>query len=162
MKLTVLLLVCAMLFSACSESTAPEDNAEKVSVQSLSSTLGFDWFSAEMTKYQPDAAKVLELQGKYNPATDAVYLYVNPSCGCKGTQKLFPHTMRVLNDAGIKEPRVEIYSMRSATDKHPYMSFMPVKRLPTIYIVRNGAVVGSFSEQPDDVVLEDMLLSYFK
>ncbi len=158
MKLTVLFFVCAMLFSACSESTAPDDNADKISVQGLSSTLGYEWFPAEMAAYKPDTAKVRQIQEAFNPATDVVYLYVNPSCGCKGTQKLFPHTMRILNDATILEPRVEIYSMRSATDKHPYMDRLSVKRLPTIFVVRNGVVVSSFSEQPDDKEIEDMLL----
>ncbi len=158
MKLTVLFLVCAMLFSACSESTAPDDTAEKISIQGLSNTLGYEWFPAEMAAYQPDAAKVSQIQTAFNPATDVIYFYVNPSCGCKGTQKLFPHTMRVLTDAAIQEQRIEIYSMRSSTDKHPYMSQLSVKRLPTVFIMRDGAIIGSFSEQPADTELEDMIL----
>ena len=162
MKLTVLFFVCALLFAACSESTAPDSSAEKMSLQSLQTSLGYDWFPREVSLYEPDTAKVRQIMEAFNPATDMIYFFVNPSCGCKGTQKLFPQTMRILTDAAIQEPLIEIYSMRSYSDSHPHMDRMSVKRLPTIFIVRNGAVLGSFSEQSDNTKLEDMILNVLR
>jgi len=158
MKLIALVLTCALVFAACSESTAPDYTAEKMSIASLNTTLGYDWFRVEENSYQSDTAKVRRITEAYNPDTDKFVFYVNPSCSCKGTQKLFPQTMRILRDAGITEPQIEIFSMRSASDKHPHMGHLDVKRLPTIFIVRNDVIVGSFSEQPNDTQIEDLVL----
>lgn len=159
-KLSFLMMaVCAILAVSCSESTAPEYKAEKLSMTQLNSTLGYEWFKAEVAVYTPDTSKVRRINEAYEPSTTSFYLYVNPSCSCKGTQKLFPHTVRILQDAGVTEPRMEIYSMRSASDEHPYMNLMQVHRLPTIFIVKNGVVVGSYSEQADGQGVEDILLS---
>lgn len=151
--------ICAVLTISCSESTAPEYKAEKMSMSQLNSTLGYEWFKAEVATYTPDAAKVQSIDEAYDPETTSFYLYVNPSCSCKGTQKLFPHTVRILQDAGVTESHMEIYSMRSTSDEHPYMDLLQVHRLPTIFIVKNGVVVGSYSEQANSQEVEDLILS---
>lgn len=162
MKLSILLIACAVILASCSEATAPDYTAQKMSLQSLNTTLGYEWFPAEVSAYQPDTAKVSQITGNFNPATDTVYFYVNPSCSCKGTQKLFPHAMRILMDAGVQESHIEIYSMRSSEDKHPHMSRMQVHRLPTIFIMRAGQIAGSFSEQAEGTAVEDLILDALK
>lgn len=159
-KLSFLVMaVCAVLAVSCSESTAPEYKAEKMSIAQLNQTLGYEWFKAEVAVYTPDTAKIRTISEAYDPATDSFYLYVNPSCSCTGTQKLFPHTVRVLQEAGVTEQQMEIYSMRSTSDEHPHMSLMQVHRLPTIFVVRDGVVTGSFSEQAAGDGVEDLLLT---
>jgi hypothetical protein len=159
-KLSLLLVaLCAVFAVSCSESTAPEYKAEKMSITQLNETLGYEWFKAEVAVYTPDAGKVQRIDEAYDPETTSFYLFVNPSCSCKGTQKLFPHTVRILQDAGVTESHMEIYSMRSTSDEHPYMDLLQVHRLPTIFVVKNGVVVGSYSEQASGQEVEDILLS---
>lgn len=159
MKFSFLLIaLCAVLTMSCSESTSPEYTAEKITVTTLSSKLGYEWFPAEVASFQPDTAAVRAIKEAYNADTHKFYLYVNPSCSCKGTQKLFPHTVRILQEAGVQEANIEIYSMRSTSDKHPHMSKMSVHKLPTVFLVHNGVISQSFSEEPDGRKLESLIL----
>lgn len=159
MKLSFLFIaLCAIITMACSDATSPEYNAERITAHTLSSKLGFEWFPEEVSSFQPDTAAVRAIKDAYSADNHKFYLYVNPSCSCKGTQKLFPHTIRILQDAGVKESDIEIYSMRSTSDKHPYMDKMPVQKLPTVFVVKNDVVVRSFSEELVGQKLESMIL----
>lgn len=155
---SLLIALCAIVAMSCSDSTSPEYNAERMTIQTLSSKLGFEWFPAEMAAFQPDTAGIRAIKDAYDADTHKFYLYVNPSCSCKGTQKLFPHTIRILQDAGVKESDIEIYSMRSTSDKHPYMDKMPVQKLPTIFVLKDDTVVRAFSEELDGQKLEKVIL----
>lgn len=139
-----LILGVAFVLSSCSNSTAPVYTAEKLTVSQLNSTPGYSWFNQEMVAYSSlmDTTIVKQVKTAFDTSSYRCVVYVNPSCTCDGTQKLFPHAIEVMKAAGVPESNFEIYSMRTANDTQPYLSTMKPPSLPTIFILKKGAVVG--------------------
>ncbi len=132
----------------CTETVAPEYEAEEMSLAQLRNTPGYSWFDLEMELYQPDTALVQAIAQAYVPGEHHFTFFVKPECQCQGTTKLFPHVVRILLDAAIPDTAMTIYSMRSIRDKYPHPDVFQLKRLPTIFCTRNGSVVGEISELP--------------
>lgn len=155
----IAVVACAVLLGACAQSTQPESTAERLTLEQLRTTPGFAWFEAEFQAYRPDTALVAQIRSAYVPGEHHFYLYVKPTCSCVGTQKLFPHFLRVLSEVGVRTEDYEIYAMHGAEDRHPHQSWLHVERLPSFFITRGGEIRGSISgELPPDKTLEQLLL----
>ncbi|MDW8075682.1 MAG: hypothetical protein RMK00_07905 [Bacteroidota bacterium] len=129
--------IVVVFLVGCSE-TPVEYVAEEFTVYGIARQPGYAWFMQEKDTYQPDAAKVAQIQAKVGEISRC-YLFVNPSCTCNGTQKHFPHFVRCMEVAGFPLDSITILSMRNASTKHPYMNRFQVNRLPTFFLVlRSG------------------------
>lgn len=143
----------------CADGSSPASTAAQMTLAELKTSAGYAWFPYESDGFTPDAAKIAEI-GSVVSGEDKVYMFVNPSCSCKGTQKLFPRTVKVLLEAGLKESQIEIWSMRSTSDAHPYKERFSLQALPTIYFVRGGATRGQLTEFPEgEATLENAILT---
>lgn len=145
MRKTFLLLVSTLVFAACS-SQAPTDEAQLLTFDELTKTPGYAWFPAEMASYNPDPSMVDSVTMHFRPSEQKVCIFVKPTCSCSGTKRLFPRTVKTLQEAGIDMSKVEFWSMRSATDKHPYQDEVTLHGLPTIVVLRNGVPAGRIEE----------------
>ena len=151
--------VLGLLLWACTQSTQPEYTAERLTLEQLRTTPGFAWFDAEFQAYQPDTALVAQIRAAYVPGQHRFYVYVKPTCSCVGTQKLFPHFLRVLAEAAVRAEDCEIYAMHGTGDKHPHQGWLHIERLPSFYIAYGGEIRGSIlGELPPDKTLEQVIL----
>ena len=149
----------AVIALGCATSTQPEYTAERLTLEQLQTTPGFAWFSAEFHSYQPDTALLDDIRAAYRPGYHRFYVYVKPTCSCVGTQKLFPHFMRILAEAGVRAEDCEIYAMHGTGDKHPHEHWLHIQRLPSFFIAAEGNIVGSIlGELPPDKSLEQVLV----
>ncbi len=131
----------------CVTTTEPSTDAQRLSVVDLTQTPGFTWFVAEMDGYRPDTSHVNRVRVAMNASPDKkVYIFVRPTCSCRGTQRMFPQVMKTLMDAGVDMGRVEVWSMKAATDAQPYASLFTVTQLPAFYVVANGTVTASMGD----------------
>ncbi len=143
----------------CAQSTQPESTAERLTLQQLQTTPGFAWFSAEFQAYQPDTLLVAEIRQLYRPGFHRFYIYVKPTCSCVGTQKLFPHFVRVLVECGVEAGDYEIYAMHDVGDRHPYGHRWRLQRLPSFFVTAADSLVGSLvGDLPPDKTIEGFLL----
>lgn len=136
-KISLTLLVAALL-SACS-TQEPEYVAQLLTLDELNNSAGYAWFPTETGLYTPDASMVSTVETQFTP-NKKIYIYVRPSCSCKGTQKLFPQVMKTLIEANVDLSRVEIYSVRGTTDKHPYSDRITLTSLPAFYVFRDDTL----------------------
>jgi hypothetical protein len=123
---------------ACSSDQVDVD-AQRLTVAELNTSAGYVWFPAETAVYSPRPEFVADIAKRFTPDTRAI-VFVRPTCSCRGTQKLFPHVVKTLMQAGVHEDQIEIFSMRSNQDKHPYADRISVTALPAIFIERSGTV----------------------
>jgi len=133
--------LCILFAVGCTSTEAPELAAEQLSMTELTKSPGYSWFVAEMTTYSPNTEMVSQINTSMATRPGSkVLIFVRPSCSCRGTQRLFPQVMRTLVDAKVDTSRIEIWSMRNATDKQPYQSTFTITSLPAIYVLESGAV----------------------
>lgn len=142
--ISVVLLLCTVILVGCS-TDEPEYVAERLTVEELNTSAGFIWFPAETSLYQPNPAKVAEVRTNFTATTKAV-IFVRPTCSCRGTQKLFPQVVKTLMEANVPMDRVEIYSVRSTKDKHPYQNRITLNELPAVFIDRSDTITVGFVE----------------
>lgn len=151
MKLLVLALAALVVLSSCSTTEPTELTAEQITIEELTKTPGYAWFNAETNAYTPDPAAVAEVRAAMEAAPERrVCVFVKPACTCRGTQRLFPQVMKTLMAAGVNMNRVEVWSMRSATDRHRYENMFTLTELPSIYVLENGTLRSKVSDRDYD------------
>ncbi len=134
----------------CTETVAPEYEAQPMTLEQLRSTPGYSWFDLEMSLYEPDTQLVAAIAQAYQPGVHHFTFFVKPECQCKGTAQLSPRFVRILLAAAVPDTAMTIYSMRTPQDKHPDPDRFQIQKLPTIFCTRQGTVVGQISELPGD------------
>lgn len=144
-KLWILAGFISAFLASCSDNDNIRD-AAFITIADMQLTPGFEWFSPEYNDYQPKQDIIDSIKTKITSNNDLFILYMNPSCACIGTQKYFPATVKILNQAGIDEPRLKIYSMYRAVDRHPYQARFNVISLPAIFTVRDSLPVFSIMD----------------
>lgn len=157
-----LLLLSLVTISCTTSSDVPP--ARLLQLESLGTQAGFSWFDVEVQQYQPNPADIQQLTSAL--AADPslrFYIFVNPSCSCVGTQKLFPQLYRTLRDAGVPAAKIFAYDMRKYSAAHPHQQLLPVRQLPTIYVTKisnnQETVLGEILElPPQNVTLAQKLL----
>lgn len=138
MKRALIALMVMVGLTACS-TDEPEYVAQRLSLDELNTAAGYVWFPTETSAYNPSAAVVADVAANFSSA-HKMFIFVRPSCSCKGTQKLFPQVMKTLIAANVPLDRVEVYSVRGTTDKHPYMDRIQLTATPAFYILRNDSL----------------------
>lgn len=135
--------LCALatitLVSIACSTQDPVLDAQRLTVAELNTSAGYVWFPTESRLYVPRQEFVSLVRDRFT--TDTRFLiFVRPTCSCRGTQKLFPQVIRVLLDAQVPESNIEIYSVRSNQDKHPYMDQIALGNLPAVYVQRSSSI----------------------
>ncbi len=152
-------VLLAALVNSCETTTAPTGPAKRITIQQIQSSPGFAWFVTERDTYTPQADTVVLVKATFKSDVHKIYIHVNPSCGCVGTQKLFPHFMRVVQDAGIADSNFTIYSMAQAKDEHPETSQFTITQLPSIFITKNDVLVATIKDVLPGISVEQQILS---
>lgn len=148
MKLLLALASVAIVVSACTTTEPTDPVAEQLTMQQLTMSPGYSWFMAEMDSYLPKQTVLDDISTSMTTNTNRrVCIFVKPSCSCRGTQRLFPQVVKALTAAKVDMNRVEIWSMRGNTDKHPYQSIISIGELPAIYVLENNVVRSMISDK---------------
>jgi len=148
MKLFLALASMVVVLSACTTTEPTEPVAEQLSMQQLTMSPGYSWFMAEMDSYLPKQSVLDDISTSMTANVNRrVCIFVKPSCSCRGTQRLFPQVVKELTAAKVDMSRVEIWSMRGTTDKHPYQSIITIGELPAIYVLENNAIRSMVSDK---------------
>ncbi len=148
MKLLLALVSMVVVLSACTTTEPTEPVAEQLSMQQLTMSPGYSWFMAEMDSYLPKQSVLDDISTSMTANVNRrVCIFVKPSCSCRGTQRLFPQVVKALTAAKVDMSRVEIWSMRGTTDKHPYQSIITIGELPAIYVLENNAIRSMVSDK---------------
>lgn len=148
MKLLLALVSMVVVLSACTTTEPTEPVAEQLSMQQLTMSPGYSWFMAEMDSYLPKQSVLDDISTSMTANVNRrVCIFVKPSCSCRGTQRLFPQVVKALTAAKVDMSRVEIWSMRGNTDKHPYQSIITIGELPAIYVLENNAIRSMVSDK---------------
>ena len=142
--LTSILLIFG-IFSACTDNgqDAESKPAQVMTVTQIKATVGYAWFEPEFNLYHPVSNILGQINAEFQKNPCQFYIFVNPSCACTGTQKNFPHVVKILDSANIKETSYTIYSMLSYKSPHPYNTIFTLTQLPSFYIIRNQKPVYS-------------------
>ena len=162
MKILAALLSIALIATAC-ETTGTGGAAQQLTLAELNSVPGYAWFPAEMTTFTPSAEMIDLINTRFDENEHKIYVFVKPSCSCRGTQKLFPQVMKTITESNIPMENVEIWSMRSTTDEHPHMAQMTVTDLPVVFVLRNDEVASQildaqYSSTNADTLVANSLL----
>jgi len=152
------ILVLAVTLAACS-TTEPDNQAQQLSMTELTQAPGYAWFPAEMSTYTPRDQYVQVVSSEFHTDSQKVCVFVKPSCACTGTQKLFPQIMKTLMASGVDMDRVEIWSMRSESDGHPYSSIIQITDLPEIWVLQNGQPFSHVAEDQYNLENADSLIA---
>lgn len=154
--LAIVALACALL--GCSDSSTPDPAGQQLLISDLGQNPGYAWYQTEIGSYTPDPAMVDSVKSHFG-TDEKVCIFVRPSCGCRGTQKLFPRVMKTLMDANVDLSKVEIWSMRNPSDNTPYDATFSLTSLPTIVVMRNGAEVSRIIDADFNEVNADTLIA---
>ncbi len=155
--IALLSLVFAVLYSC--DTTTPSTEAERISISDLGNNPGFSWFQGEVAAYTPDSNMVKVVASAFQPDRQRVCIFVRPSCGCRGTQKLFPQIMKTLMAANIDMGLIEVWGMRNPSDNNPYTSVYQLQSLPTIVVMRSGGESARIIDADYNEVNADSLIA---
>ena len=151
-------LTVISLVAAC-ETTTPDPSGQLMSISDLGGNPGYSWYQTEIASYTPDASMVDSIVSNFQPADEKVCIFVRPSCGCRGTQRLFPQIMKTLMDAKLDTSKIEIWSMRNPSDKTPYSSTLELTTLPSIVVIKNGVESARIVDADYNEVNADTLIA---
>ncbi len=132
----------SMLYS-CNETTSPIQDAVKMSKAEIEASIGYEWFAPEWEIYKPDTAIVSQIKAVFDSTNENFYIFLSPSCGCKGVAKTSAELVKVLETSNISENSFEMYSMSSIDSKHPYTDIIKLNTIPSAYYIKNGQPVYS-------------------
>lgn len=152
------LLTVLFLVAAC-ETTTPDPAGQLMSISDLGENPGYSWYQTEIASYTPDASMVDSIVRNFQSADEKVCIFVRPSCGCRGTQRLFPQIMKTLIAAKVDMSKIEIWSMRNPSDKTPYSSTLKLTTLPSIVVTKNGVELARIVDADYNEVNADTLIA---
>ena len=141
--LSLLFIAFALLFYSCEQTTNPVEDAVKMSKADIEKSIGYEWFAPEWEIYKPDTSIVSQIQAAFDSANEKFYIFLSPSCGCKGIAKTSAELVKVLDESKIPDSNYELYSMSGTNSKHPYMDMIKINTIPSAYYIKNGKPVYS-------------------
>lgn len=167
-KIIIIGIFVIGLFSlgSCEDSSTISE-ARRATVEDMLIQPGFAWFDEAKKNYVYDTLVVDQIKN-YN-TKQKLFLFVKPSCSCDGTKRIFPHFIKVLEQAGLSQSDYELYFMSSEEDKHPYMTDIKIKNLPGFYYKNTDGSYYSIVDTLSDRLgknlnykIEDILLEAAK
>ena len=116
-----------------------------------------EWFDAQYSRYQPDAAKLEKLRSLL--AGTSIEAYFGTWCG--DSRRQIPRLVRLLDGAGFDEKRLTLVALSDRPMEFKQSPGRPeakryVHRTPTIVIVRDGGEIGRIVETPSGSLESDL------
>lgn len=133
----------ASILYSCKETTAPVQDAVKMTKAEIESSIGYEWFAPEWEIYKPDTSIVSQINANFDANNEQFYIFLSPSCGCKGVAKTSAQLLKVIENSDIPINNYALYSMSGTNSKHPYMDIISLHTLPSAYYIKNGQAVYS-------------------
>lgn len=121
--------VLIILLNACSGEVV-EKNAVEKSINQLFSTPGFEWFEYEFYRYSPDTFATHQIDSLWKTRQYLFILFVQPSCNCDETQKIFPSIVKSLKMGNVPDSVIKIYLVMNLDYSHPFEKKFKVMTLP--------------------------------
>lgn len=161
MKYFIILAIASAFFiGGCTTTEVPESTAQKLTLDELTKAPGFTWFVAEMSRFTPNSQYLAPIESAFTAAPEKkLCIFVKPTCSCRGTQRLFPQVVKTLLDAKVPDSRIEIWSMSTEKDRHPYEGIVSITTLPAIFVMENGVIRDSILESTFNERNADSLLA---
>lgn len=149
MKYIPAIILLAMAFLVSCDDNAVIYDAEPLAVDSIEYKAGYLWYTEEFSNYAPDTDLVKEISAEYNEHKGKLkfVVYAKPECTCPGDHRYFPKYMRILMDAGIDKSNIEIFSMTSTNNHHPYEEKLTVQLLPGFFLIYADNWVYDISDE---------------
>lgn len=127
-------LIIVFILVSCQVNDS-DTTAKLITVQELLNLLpGYEWFSYEYYKYQPEKVAIGTIDSLWNLKRYKFIVFSNPSCNCEGTQAIFPAIVKCLKSSNIPDSSIFIYSMLNVTYQHPFKNKFIIKKLPACFI----------------------------
>lgn len=121
--------VLSIIFVNCTGEDIEKKSIEK-SIADLYSTPGFEWFDFELNQYKPDTVATKQIDSLWKIRRYRFILFVQPSCNCSETQKVFPSIIKSLKEGGVPDSAIKIYLILDLGYSHPYEKKFKVVSLP--------------------------------
>ncbi len=124
-----IILFFSLLIASCDENIG-DNTAKKKTLTEIRTEPGFEWFDYEFSTYSPDSSALKEIDSLWQIKKSRFLIFVNPSCNCSGTQKVFPSIVKSLKAGNVPDSAIEIFVMIKETYSHPYMNNFKIESLP--------------------------------
>lgn len=165
MRIILLTVVFALFMVSCENDESTKE-AELITYSELLNQAGFEWFPTRYQEYQVNDSLITLISENYNSEEHEFVMFVKPSCGCEGTQEIFPAIVKILDEAGIDSEKYTFYAMGDEDFNHPYIESIDINDLPTCVTLKNGIPVYSMldslafieAREQDTVLLEHPIL----
>lgn len=128
-KRILLFSILIMILNACSGEVV-EKNAVEKSINQLFTTPGFEWFEYELNQYGPDTIATNQIDSLWKIRQYRFILFVQPSCNCNETQKIFPSIVKSLKLGNVPDTVIKIYLIMDLDYSHPFEKKFKVMTLP--------------------------------
>lgn len=124
----IVILISFFLMNCSGEDT--EKFASEKTINDLYSTPGFEWFEYEYSQYTPDSFSVKQIDSLWKLRRYRFIVFVQPSCNCSETQKVFPSIIKSLQESNVPDSAIKIYLVLDFTYSHPFEKKFKVVSLP--------------------------------
>lgn len=116
-----------------------------------------EWFNAEYTSYQVDAAAAAPLKGKFTDLDIEIFM----GTWCSDSQREVPRFYKILDELGVSEQRLRMYSLddhpdRRKTSPQGEEKGKNIEYVPTFIFSRAGQEIGRIVESPQVSLEADM------
>lgn len=153
MKKLLFVLVCSLIFTACTDNTPPDVTLVTKTEMLSSKKIGYQWFNDAYTDYKPDTINSKNIKDKFNPLTHRFILFGKPGCSCGDLDaESFAQIVKTLDICGVPEDNIELFNIMDVKSKHPYSNILTIKKIPAYFVLKDNIPVYSIY----DSLLKDM------
>ncbi|MBX2927311.1 MAG: thioredoxin family protein [Saprospiraceae bacterium] len=116
-----------------------------------------EWFNAEYASYQVNTAAAAPLQGKFTELDIEIFM----GTWCEDSQREVPRFFKILDQLGVDEQRLRMYSLddhpdRRKTSPQGEEKGKNIEYVPTFIFSRAGQEIGRIVESPQMSLEADM------
>ncbi|MCX7879266.1 MAG: DUF4062 domain-containing protein [Ignavibacteria bacterium] len=128
-----ILSVLIFFIASCEEFQTDREAVRKTISEMLNGTIGFEWFPYEYSNYKPDSNICKQIDSLWKIKRYNFIVFVNPSCNCTETEKIFPSVIKSLKMGNVPDSSIFVYSMMNTSFSHPFRNKINIKSLPSCF-----------------------------
>lgn len=141
--LKLIFFVLILTLFSCVDNSSYSENSIRVTLAEVSSIGGYSWFQPRFDEYKPKSDIVELIKQNFDKTHHKFYIFAKPACSCEPSHSRFPYCLKVLIEAGVDTSYIEIYSLLKVSSKHLYCSYLIIRDLPSMFVVKDGVPVYS-------------------
>ena len=128
-----------------------EDSLQKANAEKFKQTI-----ASECSSYHPDKTVLNELKGRWS---DSLSVKVIGGNWCSDTRRELPRLCKVLDDVGAKSDLFGYYKVDrdKRAVQQDFAAEQTVTRVPTVFVFKNGNLLGQIVETPTKSWEKDLL-----